>query len=356
MTLTRRGWRMSGKGVLTSFEEPMAPPRPGWVHVAVAGCGVCHTDVGFLYDAVPTKHALPLVLGHEISGVVVSGGEGARQWEGKRVLVPSVTPCGHCSFCKRGKPTACRESLMPGNDHDGGFASHVEVPAHALCLVEGAAGTPIGAQGLELWELSVLADAITTPLQAMKRCGLAAGEVAIVIGTGGVGIHGIQIARALGAKVVAIDVDPRKLERASQFGAGLTLDARTAPKELKKQIGAYSRAQGGPSDGWRVFEMSGTKGGQELSFGLLTQGGSISVVGFTPETVNVRLSSLMAYDATVWGNWGCDPALYPDALALVTSGAVKVRGLVRKEPMSETPRVLEAVHRGELSERVVLVP
>jgi len=356
---TLRGWRMTGPSTLTAFDAPLGTPREGWVLVEVAGCGLCHTDLGFLYDAVPTKHPLPLVLGHEISGVVVATGAGAGAWEGRRVIVPSVTPCGACAFCAAGQVTTCRSSLMPGNDHDGGFASHVEVPARGLCPVdaEGAPSTGlIGVDGLELWELSVLADAITTPLQAMRRCQLKSGEVAIVIGAGGVGSYAVQLAKALGARVVALDIDPKKLERAGRLGASACLDARTPPKELKKAIGALAKSSGARPDAWRVFEMSGSRAGQELAFSLLTQGGSISVVGYTTEAATVRISNLMAYDATVWGNWGCDPALYPEALALVKSGQVQIRGLVRREPLAEAPRIFEAAHRGEFAERVVLTP
>ncbi len=352
------GWEMVSTGVLKAFDVPAAAPRDGWVLVEIAGCGVCHTDVGFLYDNVPTRHPLPLVLGHEISGVVVATSPSTRAWEGRRVIVPAVTPCGECAFCKAGHVTACRSSMMPGNDHSGGFATHVEVPARGLCPVDppGQFGGLIGVDHLELWELSVLADAISTPLQAMRRCSLAAGEVAVIIGAGGVGGYAVQIAGALGAFVVALDIDSAKLERATALGANLTLDARTAPKELKRAIGAAAKSGGGRPDAWRIFEMSGSRAGQELAFGLLTQGGSISIVGYTSEAATVRVSNLMAFDATVWGNWGCDPALYPEALQLVTSGKVKIRGLVRKEPLAKAPSVLDAVHHHAFAERVVLVP
>ena len=134
------------------------------------------------------------------------------------------------------------------------------------------------------------------------------------------------------------------------------LDARTPPRELKKAIAAIAKEKGARPDAWRVFEMSGTAAGQQLAFGLLTQGGSISVVGYTAEPALVRLSNLMAYDATAWGNWGCDPELYPQALAFVTSGQVQIRGLVRREKLADAPQVVEAAHRHAFTERVVLVP
>ncbi|MHB8877734.1 MAG: 6-hydroxycyclohex-1-ene-1-carbonyl-CoA dehydrogenase [Myxococcaceae bacterium] len=356
-----RGWKMTGPGTLTAFEEKAKDPSAGRVLVKVAGCGVCHTDLGYLYGGVPTKQKLPLVLGHEISGVVLAAGAGGEAWLGRRVLVPAVSSCGSCRWCKGGRPTACRASKMPGNDEDGGFASHVEVPAATLCAVDGggakvAEDAPIGKEGLGLWELSVVADAVSTPVQAIKRCGLAKGDLAVVIGCGGVGTYAVQIARAAGAHVAAIDIDPAKLERAKQFGAALTVDAKTPFKELRGALQAFAKSAGVPADGWRILETSGSKPGQELGWGLLTPGGSISIVGFTTEASQVKLSNLMAFDATAYGNWGCDPALYPYALELVTSGAVRVRGLIRKERMADAPQVIDAVHHGKIAERVVLVP
>jgi len=166
----------------------------------------------------------------------------------------------------------------------------------------------------------------------------------------------VQLAKARGAVVVGIDIDPAKLGRATQLGAAATFDGRKDVKELRSAVKALATARGAPLEGWRIFEMSGTPAGQELAWALLTPGGAISIVGFTPKPATVKLSNLMAFDATVYGNWGCGPELYPGALAEVLSGAVKVESLVRRERLDDAPRVLEAVHHGEYLERVVLVP
>jgi 6-hydroxycyclohex-1-ene-1-carbonyl-CoA dehydrogenase len=355
------GWTLMSPGRLERFERPAAKPAKGNVLVEVAGCGVCHTDLGFLYGGVPTKHALPLVLGHEVSGVVVDAAPGEEQWLQQRVVVPAVAPCGKCAFCLAGRPTSCRASRMPGNDEDGGFATHVEVPADTLCGVDAPGerkpvSAPFGSEGLSLWELSVVADAVSTPLQAIRRCGLKSGELAVIVGAGGVGGYALQLANAVGATPVAIDVTPERRERALTLGARLSLDPALGARGIKTELCTLAKGAGLSTFGWRIFETSGTKGGQELAFGLLTPGGSLSVVGFTPETVNIKLSTLMAFDATAYGNWGCDPELYPVALAYAGSGQVKIRGQVKRESLDDAPRVLEAVHHGELKERAVLVP
>ena len=112
-----------GEALVKTEFDPFSP-GPAEVTIEVAGCGVCHTDLGYFYDGVRTAHSLPLALGHEVSGHVVAAGEGAESWQGKAVVVPAVIPCGKCDLCSRGRQTICRSQKMPGNDIQGGFATH----------------------------------------------------------------------------------------------------------------------------------------------------------------------------------------------------------------------------------------
>ena len=334
------------------LEERPVRPGPGQVLVEVAGCGVCHTDLGFFFDKVPTRHPLPLTLGHEISGRVVETGEGAESWRGRSVIVPAVIPCGDCPACRDGRGSICPRQVFPGNDVHGGFASHVVVPALGLCPVP----DPLP-RGLDLAMLSVIADAVSTPYQAIRRSGLRAGDVAIFVGAGGVGGFGVQVAAALGAAVVAIDPDVGRTERLARHGLALALDPSTRDfKALRKAVRDFAGERGVPT--WRqyVFETSGTAQGQTTAFGLLGHGGYLSIVGFTPEAVSVRLSNLMALDARVEGNWGCLPALYPEALALVLEGRVELAPFVERRPLSSINQTFHDVHARKVSRRVVLVP
>lgn len=332
-------------------------PSPGEVLVQVAGCGVCHTDLGFVYERVPTRHPLPLTLGHEVSGRVISAGAGAESWLGRQVIVPAVIPCGECAACRAGRSSICPAQVFPGNDVHGGFASHVRVPARGLCAVPDLSDPRRNPQRLELATLSVIADAVTTPFQAIERAELALGDVAVFVGVGGVGGFGVQIAAARGAHVVAVDVDAHKLEKIAEHGASLALRAdQLDAKSLKKQVGAFAAERGCPSWRVRIFETSGSPQGQETAFGLLGPGGSLSVVGYTPQKVSLRLSNLMALDARAQGNWGCAPELYPAVLALVLSGRVRVAPFVEQRPLSEINRTFEELHARRLSRRVVLVP
>lgn len=331
---------------------PELEPGPGDVVIQVAGCGVCHTDIGFIYGGVPTRHSIPLILGHEISGRVIAAGTSVAQWLGHTVIVPAVIPCGTCSTCAAGRPTICRSQFMPGNDGDGGFATHVRVPAHGLCPVP--ENLPAG---ITLQALSVVADAITTPFEAIRRSGLTADDIAVFVGVGGVGGFGVQIAAAFGAAVVAIDVDPSRLELVAKHGASLVLDARTAgEKELKSAVRAFAKQCGRSGIGLKIFETSGTAPGQQTAFALLDHGAHLAVVGYTSEKVNLRLSNLMALDATARGNWGCPPEQYPRALGLVLEGKVKLEPFVEFHALDEAPQVMEAAAHHALKRRAILVP
>jgi 6-hydroxycyclohex-1-ene-1-carbonyl-CoA dehydrogenase len=345
------------KQPLQRVEAPVSAPGQGEVRLKVVGCGVCHTDLGFYYDGVRTKSPLPLTLGHEISGMVEVAGPGAERWSGKAVIVPAVMPCGTCDVCRRGLGNICAAQKMPGNDIQGGFATHIVVPAAQLCEVPlKDDGTPAGASGVSLAELSVVADALTTPYQAIKESGLTDQDTAIFIGIGGVGGFGVQIAKSMGAMVLAIDVDPQKLDAIRPY-ADQTFNAKEIPfKDLRKAVSDVVKAKGRRRTEWKIFETSGTAAGQQTAFGLLTFGSSLAVVGFTMDSVNLRLSNLMAFHATARGNWGCVPEHYPAALDLVLSGKVRLGPFVKTFALDQINDVFEMVHGRRIRERPVMVP
>jgi 6-hydroxycyclohex-1-ene-1-carbonyl-CoA dehydrogenase len=348
--------------VMTAKDQPLVAmmceelsPGPDEVLIEIAGCGICHTDLGYYYDGVRTNHPLPLCLGHEISGHVVEAGSDALWYADRAVIVPAVIPCGRCDACQRGKATICPNQKMPGNDIQGGFATHIVVPARGLCVVD---EHRLAAAGIDLADLSVIADAVTTPYQAVVQAGVSKGDLCIVNGIGGVGGYCAQVATAMGGIAVAIDVKEDKLATIrTQGAAALTLNAKElSQRDIKKAIQTFAGERGLRQREWIVFECSGTKVGQETAFSLLTHGGTLCVVGFTMDKVEVRLSNLMAFHARALGNWGCPPELYPEALDLVLNGRIKVGPFVEKHPLRDINQVFEAAHAGSLKRRAVLVP
>jgi len=349
-----RAWVMTAQGSPCEEREVSLPATaPGEALVAVAGCGVCHTDIAFLYGGVPTRAELPLTLGHEISGLVLEVGEGVDPTlVGRPVLVPAVMPCGECALCQAGRRRICRAQVMPGNDRHGGFASHVQVPARFLCPV----GEDVLARNA-LWELAVVADAVTTPFQAIKNAGVRDGDLAVVIGAGGIGIHAVQIAAAAGARVIALDVDARKLETAKALGAGETVHVHGLEiKDIRGRVKEAARDLGADAHCWKLFETSGTRAGQETALALLGFGAHLAVVGFTLDKLEFRLSNLMAFDATLVGNWGSDPAIYPEVLEWIAAGKLEISPLVERYGLDDLNRVLAAAHAGNLLKRPVIVP
>ncbi len=331
------------------------------VVVEVAGCGLCHTDIGFLYGGVRTRQPLPLILGHEISGVVKTAGAGCQHLLGEPVVVPAVIPCGACGDCLAGRPMICSTQVMPGNDRDGGFATHVVVPGRGLCPVPGASADPDallpGPSGLTLRHLAVIADAISTPYAALERSGLGEDGLAIVIGLGGVGGYAAQLAKARGARVIGLDIDADKLARADDFGLDRAVNVRDVDaRALKKQIRAWSNQWGVATRNQVVVECSGTASGQTLGFGLLTRGATLCVVGFTLDKLPLRLSNLMALDARAIGTWGCDPLLYPAVVDLVLEGRIQLGAHTELRPLGGIQDAFDQVRSHQAQRRLVLTP
>jgi 6-hydroxycyclohex-1-ene-1-carbonyl-CoA dehydrogenase len=240
---------------------------------------------------------------------------------------------------------------MPGNDLDGGFATHLLVPSR---FVVPAGPLPAG---YELRDLAVVADAVTTPYQALLRAGVWQGDQVVIIGAGGIGIYGVQIAAASGASVIAVDLDEARAARAREFGARASVATRGLDDDgARAAVRAAAKQSGWGADRWKVLEMSGSVPGQRLAFSLLTRGGTLGIVGFTRDKVEVRLSNLMAFDADAFGSWGCSPRHYPAVLNLLREGKVQVRPFISSHSLADIHAVLDLAHAGRLETRPVLVP
>lgn len=343
-------WQMTGLNEAFELRKGnFSTLQAGEVIVKIAGCGVCHTDISFWHHGVKTKHALPLTLGHEISGTVVAG---EKEWINQAVIIPAVLPCGKCELCQQGRSNICRHQLMPGNDFHGGFASHIKVPSQYLCKVPEKV-----LQKYRLEELAVIADAISTPYQVIEKSQIKQGDVAIIIGVGGVGIYGAMLAQIKGAKVIALDIKEEKLDKAKQAGVAHTLCIHQLDaKEIKAKIKEIIQRENLAPYAWKIFEFSGTKAGQDLAFQLITYASTLSVVGFTMDKLEIRLSNLMAFDATIIGTWGCKPELYNDVMDLIAEDKLPLQDLVQTFPMSQINEIFQNTLAHQYIKRSVLVP
>ncbi len=337
-------------GKLEKLEIPVPDLNPGNVLVEVAGCGVCHTDLGYFYDGVPTVSQPPLTLGHEIAGTVVAGDAG---WVGKEVLIPAVMPCRKCHLCKTGRGNRCLAQKMPGNSIGiyGGFSSHIPVPSIDLCEIKNRGDVPLA-------HLAVVADAATTPFQAAKRAGLDIGDNVIVIGIGGVGQYMVQEAKALGAGcLIAVDIDGDRLNQILSYGADFAINATGKnPRDISQEVKAIRKQKGLPGFGWKIFEVTGTKPGQETALGLLSFTGKLIIVGFGMQKVEYSISRLMAFDAEIIGTWGCLPEYYPQVLDMVLTGKIDLEPFVQTRPMGTIIDAFEEAHKKSPDRRIVLTP
>ncbi|MEE9417948.1 MAG: 6-hydroxycyclohex-1-ene-1-carbonyl-CoA dehydrogenase [Desulfatiglandaceae bacterium] len=347
--------RETGKvtpGKIEKAEIPVPQLQPGEVLVEVAGCGVCHTDLGYFYDGVPTVSKPPLTLGHEISGEVVAGDE---KWIGKEVIIPAVMPCRKCILCKTGRGNRCLAQKMPGNSLGlyGGFSSHISVPSIDLCEIKDRGDVPLS-------HLAVVADAATTPYQAAKRADLQPGDNVVIVGiTGGVGQYMGQVAKALGAKtVIGIARNKEKLERSLKYGADFVINSTDKDaKSISKEFRGMCKENGLPNSGWKIFEITGVKPGQEIGLAMLGFTGKLVVVGFGLAKTEYAIGRLMAFDAEIIGTWGCLPEYYPIVLDMVLDKKVDIEPFVETRPMSTIVEAFDEVHKvGSPAKRIVLTP
>jgi 6-hydroxycyclohex-1-ene-1-carbonyl-CoA dehydrogenase len=338
-------------GKLELKEVPVPALKEGEALVEVAGCGVCHTDLGYFYDGVPTVQKPPLTLGHEISGTVVAGD---KAWIGKEVIIPAVMPCRQCIMCKTGRGNRCLAQKMPGNSLGiyGGFSSHIPVPSVDLCEVKNRGDVPLA-------HLAVVADAATTPYQAVKRANMQPGDNVIVVGaTGGVGQYMVQMAKALGAKtVIGIARNQEKLNRQLKYGADHVISSQDKDvKAVSDEFRAICKSKGLPSFGWIIFEVSGQKAGQDIALTLLGFIGKLVVLGFGMAKLEFMFSKLMAFDADVMGSWGCLPEYYPIVMDMVLNKKINIADFVQTRPMSTIAAAFEEAHKVSPDRRIVLTP
>ena len=351
MPWTAEGWFLvEPKAPLARRPLEIGEPSDGEAVVEVLANGVCHTDLGYADGAVRPTHPLPLVLGHEAVGRVVDAGPSARQLMGNLVIVPAVLPCGECPLCRRGRSNACPNQKMPGNDIHGAFATHVMVPARPLVPVEER-------PGLDPRWFSVVADAVSTAFQATRRGEVAAGDLAIVVGSGGVGGFVIQICAALGAKLIALDVSEERLAAIAAYGADATicLQGRDV-RDLRDEVQRMARKLGIESFSHKIFECAGVPAAQQQAFALIGRASTMVQVGFSPEKTPLRLSNLMAFDAQIRGTWGCPVEAFPQVLELIYQGKVRLGPFVEVRPMSEVNAVLDEMRAHRLTRRVSLDP
>lgn len=355
-------------GRLHIEEIPIPEPLAGEVLVKVRACGVCHTDLHVMKAEV--AFPLPAVMGHEISGTVVSMGAGVTNLSpGTPVVSAFIMPCGQCSACDHGRDDLCDKffgmNRLRGTLYDGttrlrrkdgtplamysmaGLAEYAVVPATDVFPLP---------PGVPFAEASVLGCAVFTAYGAVRHGGnVQAGESVAVIATGGVGLNIVQIAKSFGAsQIIAVDVRDDKLEAAQRLGATHVVNsAREAASERVREL------TGGR--GVDVsFEVLGLPQTFTQAVEVLADGGRMVSVGIASgrTTAPVEITRMVRRSLRIIGSYGARTrADMPAILELAARGVIAPQDIVtRTFPLTEADEAYQALARGEIVGRAIVAP
>lgn len=301
-------------------EVPDPTPPPGAAVLQVEATGLCRSDFHAFAGHDDTV-TLPHVPGHELVGRVIGLGEGVTGVAvGQRVTTPFVEGCGNCDWCRRGASQVCPEQTQPGFTHDGSWAEQVVIRAAAHNLVPVPEDLPAEA-------LVPLGCRFATAHRGLAdRARVRAGETVAVLGCGGVGLSAVMIGAALGARVVAVDIDPGARERALAHGAALAVD----PTGLDA-----------PATAAAIIDAAGerpTVTVEALGLPLTTDAGLLALaplgrhvqIGLYAAPPTLAMGRVISQELTVLGSHGMAAADYPGLLALVEDGSLRPQDLVAR--------------------------
>jgi len=345
--VARLGVVLAAPGEVALEEIRVGEPGPGEVLVRIDATGVCHSDLHVIEEN-GWGHRLPVLLGHEGAGTVEAVGEGGVDvglHPGDRVVLGWKAACGSCAMCLRGEPRRCARPpaaagrLFRQNGDEltpvlrtGTFATHTVVPAAAAVKVP----TELPAEQACLIGCAVA----TGVMSVLETARVWEGARVAVIGCGAVGLSVIQGARLAGASEIrAIDVDPRKLEHATRFGA-----THTEPGRVDF-----------------VFDVVGRRQTFAQALGLIATGGTVVLIGLSPagEKVEVDLPALFARRARVLVSHGGDHLPqddFPRLAQWALEGKLDLASMVtRTAPLDAWAEALEAMKDGSVV-RTVLTP
>jgi D-arabinose 1-dehydrogenase-like Zn-dependent alcohol dehydrogenase len=337
---------------LQQTEAPTPAPAGSQVLLRVSHCGVCHSDI-HLQDGyfdlgggqkldVRGYRQLPITLGHEIAGTVEAAGPEAKGVaKDKRYAAYPWIGCGTCGLCARGDEHMCNAPRVLGVTVDGGYATHVLVP-HPRYLLD----------------VEDIAPEIAGPLMCSGLTGYGAVKKAIpylragpllIVGLGGVGMMGLQFARALTTKPIFVaDVDAGKRETALELGAAEVFDA--ADPGARKAI---VKASGGGVGA--AVDFAGSDKSFAFAHAPVVKGGAAIVVGLLGGSFSMPVPMLPLRALTLMGSYVGSTAEAAEMLALVRAGKVQPIP-VEKRPLGEAGRSLDDLRAGKIVGRVVITP
>jgi alcohol dehydrogenase, propanol-preferring len=331
--------------VVRSFGKPLAiedvpipTPGPGEVLVKVMACGVCHTDLHAASGDWPVKPTPPFIPGHEVAGIVAMLGPGVDSLKvGDSVGVAWLhDACMRCEYCETGWETLCGHQHNTGYSVNGGFAEYVIASATFAARlppkVNFAAIAPILCAGV-------------TTYKGLKETEARPGEWVVISGVGGLGHIAIQYAKAMGLKVVGVDIAQDKLELARKTGADHAINALA-----KDAVDDVLEATGGGAHGVLVTAVSTSAFAQALR--MVRRRGTVSLVGLPPGEFPTPIFDVVLKRITVRGSIVGTRRDLDEAIAFAADG--KVRAEFTKAPLTEINTIFERMRSGKIDGRIVL--
>ncbi|OGP89581.1 MAG: galactitol-1-phosphate 5-dehydrogenase [Deltaproteobacteria bacterium RBG_16_48_10] len=317
-------------------EVPEPRPTADEVLIEVKACGICGSDIHGM-DGSTGRRQPPIIMGHEASGIIVGVGSEAANWTpGDRVTFDSTISCGQCPFCHQGRPNLCDNRRVFGVSCDeyrqhGAFAQYVAVPQQILYRLP---------EGLS-FERTAVMEPLSIALHALNRTAVKIGDTAVVVGTGMIGLLLVQALRISGCgRILAIDLDPFRLEMACRLGAdeGLNAGQANSVKEVIKRTGHGADI---------VFEAVGISDTVQTAIGCVRKGGQLTLVGNILPKVEFPLQAVVTRELTLSASCGSSGE-YPVCLDLLSRGVVNVDPLISVvAPLAEGARWFQALYRGE---------
>jgi L-iditol 2-dehydrogenase len=317
------------------------------VLIEVRACGICGSDVHGM-DGSTGRRRPPIIMGHEAAGVIAEVGRRVAGWQkGDRVTFDSTVYCGRCWFCRRGQINLCDNRRVLGVSCDdyrqhGAFADHVAVPQRILYRLPETT----------TFEQAAMVEALSVAVHAVELARVSLADTAVVVGVGMIGLLVVQALRVAGCReVIAVDIEPEKLELARKLGADVGLDARNC--DVAREVRDRTDGRGAGA----AFEAVGITSAVKTAIGSLRKGGTLVLVGNLSPTVELPLQSVVTRQIRLQGSCAsCGE--YPACLDMLSRGQVNVDALVSAvAPLQEGAHWFDRLYKKEKGlMKVILKP
>jgi len=320
----------AGNHSFTVEQAAAADPKPGEVRLRVAFCGICGTDMHIFHGKMDARVKPPQTVGHEMSGVIETLGEGVAGWKpGERVTVRPLLNCGSCAACRAGFSHVCMNLNFLGIDSPGAFQQAWNVPARLLHRLP---------PGLAL-DHAALIEPIAVACHDVRRARLAAGEKAVVLGAGPIGLFVALVARARGAEVVVVELDEKRRAFAASLGFKVLASGDGVPADLDAWTGGIGADA--------VFECTAAPACALLMARLPRVRGRVVVVGIYSQPAPVDLKQLFWREVEILGARVYEAADFDEAITLAAEGSLPLEKMISARlPLSSIQSGFEGAGTG----------